>query len=122
MTCYLRIYIVSDISFLILLIEDDMGNVSKWKESLSERTLSRKTPSLMQLVYGESTVNSTSINKEIDNSEDDDSEDDFFKPIEEVKKVGTLLTCTTFTDCFQSKKCSLIYERLQPIYCNFLTV
>ncbi|KAK7312391.1 hypothetical protein VNO77_36204 [Canavalia gladiata] len=67
-------------------INDDMGNVSKWKESLAERTLSRKTPSLMQLVYGESTSNSTSINKENDNSGDEESEDDFFKPIEEMKK------------------------------------
>ncbi|KAJ1410469.1 Ribosome biogenesis protein BMS1/TSR1, C-terminal [Sesbania bispinosa] len=66
--------------------EDDMGNVSKWKESLAERTLLRKTPSLMQLVYGESTVNSTSINKENDSSEDEENEGDFFKPIEEVKK------------------------------------
>ncbi|XP_019451232.1 PREDICTED: ribosome biogenesis protein BMS1 homolog isoform X3 [Lupinus angustifolius] len=66
--------------------DDDMGNVSKWKESLAERTLSRKSPSLTQLVYGESTVNPTSINNENDNSEDDGSEDDFFKPIEEVKK------------------------------------
>ncbi|KAK7257890.1 hypothetical protein RIF29_32200 [Crotalaria pallida] len=66
--------------------DDDLGNVSKWRESLAERTLSRKTPSLMQLVYGESTLNSTSINKWNDDSEDDDSKDDFFKPIEEVKK------------------------------------
>ncbi|XP_027353799.1 ribosome biogenesis protein BMS1 homolog isoform X2 [Abrus precatorius] len=65
---------------------EDMGNVSKWKESLAERTLSRKTPSLMQLVYGESTISPTSINKENDNSEGEESEDDFFKPIEEVKK------------------------------------
>ncbi|XP_019413320.1 PREDICTED: ribosome biogenesis protein BMS1 homolog isoform X2 [Lupinus angustifolius] len=64
----------------------DMGNVSKWKESLAERTLSRKTPSLMQLVYGESTVNSTSLDNANDNSEDDENEEDFFKPIEEVKK------------------------------------
>ncbi|KAL4327064.1 hypothetical protein AHAS_Ahas13G0062700 [Arachis hypogaea] len=66
--------------------DDDMGNVSKWKESLAERTLSRKTPSLMQLVYGESTVNMTSINKQNDSSDDEESDDDFFKPIEEVKK------------------------------------
>ena len=77
-----------------------MGNVSKWKESLAERTLSRKTPSLMQLVYGESTVSRTSINEQNDNSEDEESEDDFFKPIEEVKKVGPLLTCTTCTKLF----------------------
>ena len=74
-----------------------MGNVSKWKESLAERTLSRKTPSLMQLVYGESTVSRTEQN---DNSEDEESEDDFFKPIEEVKKVGPLLPCTTCTKLF----------------------
>ncbi|XP_015952101.1 uncharacterized protein LOC107476745 [Arachis duranensis] len=66
--------------------DDDMGNVSKWKESLAERTLSRKTPSLMQLVYGESTVNMIPINKKNDSSEDEESDDDFFKPIEEVKK------------------------------------
>ncbi|KAL2592036.1 hypothetical protein AAZX31_12G047600 [Glycine max] len=67
---------------------DDTGNVSKWKESLAERTLSRKTPSLMQLVYGESTINSTTINRENDNSGDEESDDDFFKPIEEVKKLN----------------------------------
>lgn len=84
-----------DFLFLISLIEDDLGNVSKWKESLAERTVSRKNPSLMQLVYGESesTINSTSTNEENDSSEDDEGEGDFFKPIEEVKKVGTLLPC-----------------------------
>ncbi|XP_014494083.1 ribosome biogenesis protein BMS1 homolog [Vigna radiata var. radiata] len=66
--------------------ENGMGNVSKWKESLAERTLSRKAPSLMQLVYGESTNNSTTANSENDNSGDEESDDDFFKPIEEVKK------------------------------------
>lgn len=80
------------IPFFIFLI-DDMGNVSKWKESLAERTLSQKTPSLMQLVYGESTVNLISINKENDSSEDEESDGDFFEPIEEVKKVGPLLAC-----------------------------
>ena len=86
---------------MIFLIEDDTGNVSKWKESLAERTLSRKTPSLMQLVYGESTINSTTINRENDNSGDEESDDDFFKPIEEVKKVGPLLPCSCRTwQCF----------------------
>ncbi|QCD88478.1 ribosome biogenesis protein BMS1 [Vigna unguiculata] len=66
--------------------ENGMGNVSKWKESLAERTLSRKAPSLMQLVYGESTNNSTTANSENENSGDEESDDDFFKPIEEVKK------------------------------------
>ncbi|KAL2328881.1 hypothetical protein Fmac_022308 [Flemingia macrophylla] len=66
--------------------EDDMGNISKWKESLAKSTLSRKTTSLMQLVYGESASSSTTINREKDNSGDEESDDDFFKPIEEVKK------------------------------------
>lgn len=67
-----------------------MGNISKWKESLAERTLSRKSPSLMQLVYGESTINPTSMNEENDSSEDEEN-GDFFKPIEQVKKVSPLL-------------------------------
>ncbi|KAK7341555.1 hypothetical protein VNO80_24489 [Phaseolus coccineus] len=66
--------------------EDGMGNVSKWKESLAERTLSRKVPGLMQLVYGESTNNTITTNTQNDNSGDEESDDDFFKPIEEVKK------------------------------------
>ncbi|XP_068471724.1 uncharacterized protein [Phaseolus vulgaris] len=65
---------------------DGMGNVSKWKESLAERTLSRKVPGLMQLVYGESTNNSITTNTQNDNSGDEESDDDFFKPIEELKK------------------------------------
>jgi len=70
-----------------------MGNVSKWKESLAERTLSWKVPGLMQLVYGESTNNSITTNTQNDNSGDEESDDDFFKPIEELKKVCPLLPC-----------------------------
>ncbi|XP_054812121.1 ribosome biogenesis protein bms1 [Prosopis cineraria] len=66
--------------------EDGVGDVAKWKELLAERTLSRQTPSLMQFVYGKSTVNSTDMKKEDDSSEDEESEDEFFKPKEEVKK------------------------------------
>lgn len=85
--------------FLILsvfLMEDGMGNVSKWKETLAERAISRQTPSLMQYVYGKSTVSPTSVNEENYSSEDE-SEDEFFKPKEEVKKVGHLLPCTMCT-------------------------
>jgi len=64
-----------------------MGNISKWKESLAERILARKSPSLMQLVYGESTNNSTSMDEENDSSEDEEN-GDFFIPKEEVKKVS----------------------------------
>ncbi|CAJ2679106.1 unnamed protein product [Trifolium pratense] len=63
--------------------DDDVGNVSKWKESLAERTLARKATSLKQVVYGESTNNSTSMNEEYDSGEDDE---DFFLPIEEQMK------------------------------------
>jgi ribosome biogenesis protein BMS1 len=51
----------------------------------------------MQLVYGESTNNSTSMDEENDSSEDEEN-GDFFIPKEEVKKVSIsspLLTCTT---------------------------
>ncbi|XP_039689953.1 ribosome biogenesis protein BMS1 homolog isoform X3 [Medicago truncatula] len=68
--------------------EDDMGNISKWKESLAERILARKSPSLMQLVYGESTNNSTSMDEENDSSEDEEN-GDFFIPKEEIKKQYT---------------------------------
>ncbi|KAK4254819.1 hypothetical protein QN277_007910 [Acacia crassicarpa] len=66
--------------------EDDVGDVSKWKEFLAERAILRHTPSLMQLVYGKSTGNSTSVKKEDDGSEDEESEGEFFKPKEEVRK------------------------------------
>lgn len=66
----------------------EMGNISKWKESLAERTVSRQTKNLMQLVYGEpASISDALVDKEI-NSEDDDSEDDdFFKPKGEGNKV-----------------------------------
>ncbi|XP_028780097.1 ribosome biogenesis protein BMS1 homolog isoform X2 [Neltuma alba] len=66
--------------------DDNVGDVSKWKELLAERTVLRQTPSLMQLVYGKSTVNSTNVKKEDDSSEDEESEGEFFKPKEEFRK------------------------------------
>ncbi|KAI9111219.1 hypothetical protein K1719_017830 [Acacia pycnantha] len=84
--------------------EDDVGDVSKWKEFLAERAFLRHTPRLMQLVYGKSTVNSTTVKKEDDSSEDEESEGEFFKPKEEVRKVGHLLpptTCTSSVHLFQ---------------------
>ncbi|BFG19607.1 hypothetical protein CerSpe_058810 [Prunus speciosa] len=69
-------------------IDDEMGNIAKWKESLVERTSSRQTINLMQLVYGKSTsTQATSINEEHDGSADDESDgDDFFKPKGEGNK------------------------------------
>ncbi|KAH6783824.1 P-loop containing nucleoside triphosphate hydrolases superfamily protein [Perilla frutescens var. hirtella] len=63
--------------------EDEMGNISKWKESLSERTASRHTINLMQLVYGN--LGSKSSDDMKDSSEEE-SEEEFFKPKGEGKK------------------------------------
>lgn len=61
-----------------------MGNISKWKESLLERTVSRQNTNLMQLVYGKS----ASIHATQDSSESEGSEDEeFFKPKGEESKV-----------------------------------
>ncbi|XP_062090067.1 uncharacterized protein LOC133796529 [Humulus lupulus] len=65
--------------------EEDMGNISRWKESIIERTISRQTTNLMQLVYGKNTsIPTTSINEE-ESSEESDG-DDFFKPKGEGSK------------------------------------
>ncbi|KAH8484527.1 hypothetical protein H0E87_028841 [Populus deltoides] len=57
--------------------EEDMGNISKWKESLVDRTISKQNNNLMQRVYGKSA--STPINEKQDGSEDEESDDEFFK-------------------------------------------
>ncbi|KAM7500049.1 hypothetical protein LguiA_024463 [Lonicera macranthoides] len=71
--------------------EDDMGNASKWKESLGERTILKRNANLMELVYGESASKSmTSIDEVQGSSQDEESEDDendeFFKPKGEGNK------------------------------------
>ncbi|KAL6194280.1 hypothetical protein ACLB2K_035364 [Fragaria x ananassa] len=68
--------------------DDDVGNIAKWKESLAERTFSRQTTNLMQLVYGKSLSVSTKANEEQDSSADEESDgEDFFKPKgDEIKK------------------------------------
>ncbi|KAG8646425.1 ribosome biogenesis protein BMS1 homolog isoform X2 [Manihot esculenta] len=59
--------------------DDGLGNVSKWKESLVERTTLRKNINLMQLVYGTSAPNAAIIEKQ-DSIDDEESDgDDFFK-------------------------------------------
>ena len=71
-----------------MLVEEDMGNSSKWRESLLSRTMSKQTTNLMQLVYGKSSANLASDISELQGSSDDDSEDDeFFKPKGEGAKV-----------------------------------
>lgn len=81
---------------LIMFLED-MGNISSWKESLFERTISRQTTSLMQLVYGKSTSGPTaSANEEVSSEDDESNEDDFFTPKVQGNKVFSPLCLTNF--------------------------
>lgn len=80
---YLRFYFI----LFFLKIGVELGNASRWKESLAERAHSRQSVNLMQLVYGKTASKSTTAEME-QISEDDESEDDeFFKPKGEGKKV-----------------------------------
>lgn len=92
--------------FLLMILEN-MGNISRWKESLVERTISRKNTNLMQLVYGKSTSTPTpSIDQE------DSSEDEFFKPKGEGNKVR--LPDHSFLRCFHMPgnliSCALMHQ------------
>ncbi|KAF6149025.1 hypothetical protein GIB67_030492 [Kingdonia uniflora] len=70
--------------------EDEIENVSKWKESLVERTLSGQNTNLMQLVYGKSVSNSTSSTDEAHCSEDEESDGEkFFQPKGEINKKSS---------------------------------
>ena len=71
-----------------MLEDGDMGNSSRWRESLLERTVSRKNANLMQLVYGTLTPKSLPDTSDQPRSSDDESEDDeFFRPKGEGSKV-----------------------------------
>lgn len=65
-----------------------MGNASRWKEFLSERTRDRQNVNLMQLVYGASESKST-IKAELQQhaTENDESDTEFFVPKGEGTKV-----------------------------------
>ncbi|GKV36233.1 hypothetical protein SLEP1_g44383 [Rubroshorea leprosula] len=89
--------------------ENVMGNISKWKESLLERAVSRQTTNLTQLVYGKSASTSpTLVTEERDSGEDEEDDDDeFFKPKGEGKKTSkgghddadfNLEDCSKFTN------------------------
>lgn len=76
---------------MIALTEGEMGNISKWKESLSERTASRQSINLAELVYGK--PGSKSLDDMKDTSEEE-SDDEFFKPKGEGKKVKICHSCS----------------------------
>ncbi|XP_065847007.1 ribosome biogenesis protein bms1 [Euphorbia lathyris] len=85
--------------------DDGLGNASKWKESLVERTVSRKNINLMQLVYG-MPVSKTAVSEKQDDSTDEESDgDDFFKPKgEKNKKSRNVLDDTNINTDDCSKK------------------
>ncbi|KAJ0616478.1 putative ribosome biogenesis protein Bms1/Tsr1 [Helianthus annuus] len=70
-------------------IEENMGNASKWKESLVERTISRKTINLMQLVYGKSETKPDDSSHEDIDADASDEDDEFFKPKSEGNKKSS---------------------------------
>lgn len=71
-----------------VLPEDGMGNISKWRALLVERTAKKQNINLMQLVYGKSaSTSNTFINEVQDDSENEESDGEFFKPKGEQKKV-----------------------------------
>lgn len=85
----------------VALSDDGLGNISKWKESLLERTASRQNINLMQLVYGNpASASTTYIDNDQDGSEDEEGDgDEFFKPKGEWSKVNPLVTWI-YSSCF----------------------
>ncbi|CAK9309635.1 unnamed protein product [Citrullus colocynthis] len=64
-----------------------MGNTSKWKESLAERTSSRQHVNLMKLVYGKlRQTSTTSSNEAHDTSDEESDRGEFFRPVGEINE------------------------------------
>ncbi|KAL6012118.1 Glycoside hydrolase 2 (Mannanase, beta-galactosidase) [Asimina triloba] len=64
--------------------DEEMGNASKWKESLIERMVSKPNISLMEHVYGKSDPKSRTTDHEEESSSESE-DDEFFKPKGEYK-------------------------------------
>lgn len=95
-----------------------MGNASKWKESLTERTASRQNINLMQLVYGNSaTMSAASVGHGVD---EESSDEEFFKPKGEGKKVSwlMLLNLLSFSPMYLFLCSSFNYQ--EQVACSFL--
>lgn len=71
----------------MFLIEDEIGNASKWKDSLAERIASRQSTNLMQLVYGKPAPSSTGNEVQKGSNDEESDDEEFFKPKEEGEKV-----------------------------------
>ncbi|CAA6667167.1 unnamed protein product [Spirodela intermedia] len=85
--------------------EDELGNASKWKESLAARTISRQNKNLMQLVYGQPGLEiGAAVQERLSGSESEDGEDDeFFKPKGEREKTSNE---GIGADSFSAEDCS----------------
>ncbi|KAJ8439766.1 hypothetical protein Cgig2_009590 [Carnegiea gigantea] len=82
-----------------------MGNAARWRESLLDRTVSRKNTNLMQLVYGTSTSKLAPDMSEQQRSSDDESEDDeFFRPKGEGSKPSQIADSWICTSTFLWKQ------------------
>lgn len=82
------LFSASELVLIFSLLEDGMGNISKWKDSLLERTALRQSMNLKQFVYGKSTSLATSSKEVQDSGESEETDDDeFFKPKGEGNKV-----------------------------------
>lgn len=85
--------------------ELEMGNTSKWKETLAERTTSRQTVNLLQLVYGKSGLLSSAkynVTEEVENEGSDGEE--FFKPKGTGKKKSNEVVDADDMDAEDSSK------------------
>ncbi|XP_047312141.1 ribosome biogenesis protein BMS1 homolog isoform X2 [Impatiens glandulifera] len=87
--------------------DDEMGEASKWKQFLAEKTSSKKKANLMQLVYGKSSASSdASLNQTEAESEDEGEDNDFFRPkgTEKKRKPGEELLYVDNFDIEDSSK------------------
>lgn len=85
---------------LVTTVEVEMGSASKWKETLAERTASRLTVNLMQLVYGRSASDSATMpNKGQGSSGEESDDEEFFKPKGEGQKVCQHIVYFSFSLC-----------------------
>lgn len=110
--------------------EEDMGNASRWKEFLSERTRNRQNVNLMQLVYGASESKSTTkAELRQHGAENDESDTEFFVPKGEgTKKLEEQMNddnidaedCSKFVN-FSSQIDWRIQESIETIRFRFVS-
>ncbi|CAL4914250.1 unnamed protein product [Urochloa decumbens] len=86
--------------------DDETENTSKWKEPLLARTLSRRSASLMQRVYGQPPTKLDMAPEENDGSEANSSDEEFFVPKGQRKQTMNELP----TDDIDAEDCSKFFK------------